>query len=112
VKDLTKKNCALCDYFKILQNPYLDRFFNHYCTCGGKEKFLGDDNFSSRQNVCGKFLKKIKLDGWSCYPWKVIKVGGKNAVIWKNRTEEAEVLSREDASVFCRKKEARDEKGD
>jgi hypothetical protein len=99
--NLSKKNCGLCDYFKIKENRYLDRSFDHYCTYG-EEKLLGDDSFSESQNVCKHFLKIINLDTWACYPWSIIKIGIKNVVLWNYQSEEAKVLSREAALLFIR----------
>jgi hypothetical protein len=104
--DLSTKNCGLCEHFKIKEDRFLDRSFEHYCT-RGKEKYLGGDNFSERQHVCGGFLKKIRLENWRRYPWEVIKTGFKTAVIWNSETEEAKVLSREDALIFIRNLEAK-----
>jgi hypothetical protein len=74
---------------------------------GEEEKYLGGDNFSERQHVCGGFLKRISLENWARYPWEVIKISGKTAVIWNSETEEAKVLSREDALIFIRNLEAK-----
>jgi hypothetical protein len=103
--NLSNKNCGLCSYFGIKENRYLDRFFDHYCTRGEKEKLLGDDSFRADQNVCKYFLKKINLDNWSKYPWSVVKNGINNVVIWNNKTEETKVFSKEDALSFIRKLE-------